>query len=374
MIHRSDHSLTRSSGIQSTPAPQADGSPATHRKPSGVPRLLAEMALTLREQGFVLLTGESGTGKACLARQLLLMQGTPEEQILETLLPMTESLAVLFAKNEPRMQQTATSEFVSPRLMRGIEHLSLRQQQELLRWLETRGETPVSAQTPLLLTSRRDLQAAASAGQFRGDLYYRMSPFRFRLPPLRERTAEIPGLTRLFVRQSSEQFGKPVRRIEDHFMARLLAYPWPGNVRELKHVLERAVLFCETGVLSENLLPADLFPEATDTASPQPAFPQNQPAASRDAIAETSRFPRDRTEQAHQDATDFSSWGQGACSEEATLESSVAETERERIERALHRNLHSRTHTARELGISRVTLYNKMKKLGISTRKPTSLR
>lgn len=370
MIHRSDHSLTRSSRIQSTPAPQVDGPSAVHRKTSGEPRLLAEMALTLREQGFVLLTGESGTGKACLVRKLLLMQGMPEEQILETLLPITESLTILFGEQKSSPQQS-NSDAASPVLMRGIEHLSLLQQQELLKWLESRGEAPTPAPAPLLLTSRRDLQAAATAGQFRGDLYYRMSPFRFRLPPLRERTAEIPGLTRQFVRRSSEQFGKPVRRIEDHFMARLLAYPWPGNVRELKHVLERAVLFCETGVLSENLLPADLFPETAATAAT--ANPQNQPLTTSNAAIEPPRFRRDRNDQTNPFATNSPARHIPTDTEAATLGSTVAETERERIEHALHRNLHSRTHTARELGISRVTLYNKMKKLGISTHKPKTL-
>jgi transcriptional regulator with GAF, ATPase, and Fis domain len=94
----------------------------------------------------------------------------------------------------------------------------------------------------LVTATNRDLRAAAEAGPFREDLYYRLSVFPVELPPLRERKEDIPLLAEHFLRLSARRLGRAAPRLTLAAVQRLQQYDWPGNVRELQHVLERAVI------------------------------------------------------------------------------------------------------------------------------------
>jgi DNA-binding NtrC family response regulator len=150
---------------------------------------------------------------------------------------------------------------------------------------------------------------------------------KFDIPPLRSRKVDIVPLARKFVGQFSEIHGIAIEDVECEFLEGLLNYPWPGNVRELEHVIQRAVIYCRNGVLGREQLPRHILAGA--------AGPANDPSVNLAA----GRFEAD-----------------------TSLEAQVALSEKDIIEQALARNSFSRTNTAKELGISRVTLYNKMKR------------
>jgi len=156
------------------------------------------------------------------------------------------------------------------------------------------------------------------------DLYYRLNTLSFHLLPLRQRPLDIEYLARRFAEEHGRTHGIELRRIEPEFVAALKQYRWPGNIRELENVIRRAVLYCRDGVLR----PADL----PSMMRPSDGKPGEGP--------DDGRLP-------------------------LTLEQRVDQIERRIIEESLQRHNNHRTHTAKELGISRVTLYNKMKKFGM---------
>ncbi len=137
-------------------------------------------------------------------------------------------------------------------------------------------------------------------------------------------------LARKFIKEMSAKHSIEIKQIEHNLFESLYAYPWPGNVRELENVIQRAVIYCRDGVLAAQQLPPHVVCGK--------AGPTNDPS-----VKLADRDPQ------------HSSLGQ-----------QVAVTEKDIIEQALFKNNFSRTNTAKDLGISRVTLYNKMKKYGMS--------
>ncbi|MFO7956771.1 MAG: sigma-54 dependent transcriptional regulator [Candidatus Brocadiia bacterium] len=134
-------------------------------------------------------------------------------------------------------------------------------QQKLLRVLEQREFTRVGSNqiihtdVRVIAATNTDLEKAVAAGSFREDLYYRLSVFPIKLPPLRERKADIPLLAEHFLRLHCDHRQKEVSAISPEAVERLMAHDWPGNVRELSNVIERAVVLAEGGCIRpEHLL------------------------------------------------------------------------------------------------------------------------
>ena len=118
----------------------------------------------------------------------------------------------------------------------------------------------------IIAATNRDLAAEVQAGRFREDLYYRLSVFPLRLPPLRERPDDIAGLTEAFAERIGRRLGKRFAPLTPECIRKLRAYPWPGNVRELENVVERAAVTAHGGRLNiERALP-DL-PAAAEPAA-----------------------------------------------------------------------------------------------------------
>ena len=109
---------------------------------------------------------------------------------------------------------------------------------------------PVQVDVRVLAATNRDLDADVDEGHFRRDLYYRLNVFPVNVPPLRERTEDIPLLAEYLVERYTKKAGKKITAIERSTLEILQNYDWPGNVRELQNVIERAVILCETSVLS----------------------------------------------------------------------------------------------------------------------------
>jgi formate hydrogenlyase transcriptional activator len=125
----------------------------------------------------------------------------------------------------------------------------------LLRVLQERviervgGGEPISVDVRVIAATNRDLGAAVAAGEFRADLFYRLNVFPVRVPPLRERPEDVPGLVRHFLDKLGRRVNKRVSRVAAATMDRLLGYHWPGNVRELENIVERAMIVSDGGEL-----------------------------------------------------------------------------------------------------------------------------
>jgi DNA-binding NtrC family response regulator len=206
----------------------------------------------------VLITGESGTGKEVFARHIhrrsrrsagpfiALNCAAIPEQLLESELfghekgAFSGALARRVGKFEAADRGTL--------LLDEIGEMDLRLQAKLLRAVQEReidrvgGSAPVKVSVRLLATTNRDLATEAARGRFREDLYFRLNVVSLRIPPLRERPADIAALAEHFARRYAAFNGLPERKLTDAALQRLLAHTWRGNVRELENTLHRAVL------------------------------------------------------------------------------------------------------------------------------------
>jgi len=237
-------------------------------------RALLDLAARVAQSDVtVLLTGESGTGKEVYARFIHARSkrragpfiavncAAIPEQMLEALLFGHEKGAFTGA------QARSTGKFVQSNggtiLLDEITEMDLSLQAKLLRVLQEREVEPLGASKPVALdvrvvaTSNRDLEQTVRDGEFREDLYYRLSVFPLQIPPLRERPGDVVALARRFVAARAHSLSEAA-------LARLASYPWPGNVRELENVMQRALLYCDASgtieprhlVLDERARPA----------------------------------------------------------------------------------------------------------------------
>ena len=219
----------------------------------------------------VLLTGESGTGKEVVARAVhrasarssgpfvALNCAALPEQLLESELFGYEKGAFTgaYASRAGRLEQAAGGTL----FLDEAGETSPLVQAKLLRVLEARefqrlgGAKVLRADVRIVAATNRDLHAAMARGDFREDLFYRLSVFEIHLPPLRERPEDVLLLTERFLEDLSRNVGRPAPGVSREARELLLAYSWPGNVRELRNALERAVILSEGGLVQVEHLP-----------------------------------------------------------------------------------------------------------------------
>ena len=213
----------------------------------------------------VLINGESGTGKELIARalhQLSCRKSEPFEAINCAAIPETLLEAELFGYKKGAFTDAKTDRkglFEScskgTLFLDEIGELPLQLQSKLLRALQEKQITPLGASqsisvgTRIIAATNRNLKSQVINGDFRKDLYYRLSILQIDSPPLRDRLEDIPELTRFFVSALSEKFNKVIKTPKAEIMSRLESYDWPGNVRELQNALERAVVLSDDGEL-----------------------------------------------------------------------------------------------------------------------------
>ncbi len=264
---RRELALLRRSQAQQIPF-VVGNTPAMHR-------LLDDARRAAQVGVSVLITGETGTGKEVLAR--FIHQHSPRaekpfvpincaaipEDLLESELFGHEPGAFTDAKARKTGLIEAADGGVL--FLDEIASMPLAMQAKLLRVLEERtvrrvGGTrwmPVDVQ--VIAASNRDLKQMIAEGTFREDLYYRLRVVELRIPPLRERRDDIPQLVGHFLREASLRMNRPVEGTTERALSALQAYHWPGNIRELKHVIERAVLFCDDPLIDLNHLPPEVI-------------------------------------------------------------------------------------------------------------------
>jgi len=224
--------------------------------------------------------------------------------------------------------------------------MDVRLQAKLLRAVQERqidrvgGTKPVKLNIRIIATSNRNLQEAVKAGEFREDLFFRLNVVNLRVPPLRERPADIQILAAHFAAKYSEVNQVVDRKVGDDAMKMLTAHNWPGNVRELENALHRAVLLATGDEITPSAI---LLPDGSGQLAGL-----STPAPSQDGAAEPAGFGFSGTASADPDAA------------VKMVGKTVAEVERELIIDTLKHCLGNRTHAANILGISIRTLRNKL--------------
>ena len=279
-----------------------------------------------RTDANILVTGENGTGKEMLAREIHLLSNRKKE----TLVPVdmgaiTETLfeSELFghvkgAFTDARADRPGKFEVANKGtlFLDEIGNLSYHLQAKLLTALQRRSIVRVGSNTPipvnirLICATNRDLQEMVQKGDFREDLLYRINTIHVEIPPLRERPEDIVPLTEIFLSKYTKIYGKTAMCLSLDAKEKLKAQPWFGNIRELEHTIEKAVIIAERSVLDGN----------------------------------DFDFPRAKKKPVTKEAT--------------TLE----EMEYDMIKNAMDKYSGNLSLVASQLGISRQTLYNKIKR------------
>ena len=236
-------------------------------------RAIFDMILTVAPQSSrVLITGETGTGKELIARAIHENSSRVQEAFItvncgafpETLLEseLFGYMKGAFTGANENRQGLFKAANGGTLFLDEIGNMSLPMQVKLFRVLQEGKVRPLGSNEEIeidvrvIAATNKDLDKAIAAGEFREDLYYRLSVIPIQLPPLRERREDIPLLARSFLERFRKSMEKPVEGISPEAMRLLEAYDWPGNVRELENTMERSV-----ALETENLISVAVLPE-----------------------------------------------------------------------------------------------------------------
>lgn len=293
-------------------------------------RLMDIIKKVAKTDANVLITGENGTGKEVIAKMIHRLSDRSSETLVSVDMgAVTESLfeSELFghvkgAFTDARTDRAGKFEAADrgTLFLDEIGNLNFTLQAKLLAALQSRhivrvgSNTPIPVNIRLISATNKNLFKAVEDDSFREDLLYRINTIQIEVPALRDRKEDIPMLADFFVQRFAKKYNKQNLRMNDKTMQKLQNYQWPGNVRELQHAIEKAIILSD----GNELQPSDFYMRTIEE---------------RDSILEA-----------------------------ITLE----EMEQILIEKALKKYDKNISAVASELGITRPTLYNKMKKYGLS--------
>ncbi len=284
----------------------------------------------------VLIQGESGTGKELIARAIhyhnTMRSGKPFVAVNCSALPESLLESELFGHEKGSFTGATGKRIGKFEVADGgsifLDEIGLMTpatQAKMLRILQERefervgGNEMVKVDVRVISATNKDLEEAVRNGEFREDLFYRISVFPIKLPPLRERREDIPLLAAHFVNKYAQQERKEIEGISPDALELLMAYNWPGNVRELENAIERATVLATSLEISPKDLPNTVR-----------------------SIGEKKIYESDNT---------LSSW--------------IEKLEEEALRKALLENGGNISQTAKKLGIGRATIYRKAKKYGL---------
>ncbi len=323
----------------------------------------------------VLITGESGSGKEFLANVIHRYSKRSAEPFVAVncgAIPENLVESELFgSKKGSYTGSTADKKGLFESANGGtlfldeVGELSAATQVKLLRFLQSHeirrvGETePRYLDVRVLAATNRDLQAAMLNGTFREDLYYRLNTFHLRLPPLRERKAALPNLIKYFILKNKDAQGKEIVDVEPAALYALTKYSYPGNIRELENILEHAIVLAEGGVIRLEDLPENVQTEVREQTV---AIPHIKGDAVDGEVVDATpvKIPGISFEGADKQKKTAS-----AAEESSDELLSLEEMERRHILHALSVCNNNRTEVCKRLGISRATLWRKLKELKI---------
>ena len=306
--------------------PDRNKSPMIVGTSPAMQQLMKMVVKVARTDANILITGENGTGKEMLAQEIHRLSTRKEHSMVTVDMgAISESLfeSELFGhergsftdayESRPGKFEAASG---SSLFMDEIGNLPLAMQAKLLTVLQNRKITRIGSNKVipvdirLLSATNKNIQDMVDSGTFREDLLYRLNTIHLEIPPLRGRREDIHLFIDYFMQRYAAKYEKKEIFLHEHALEKLCSYHWPGNIRELQHTIEKAVILCEGDVIRSK----DIF--VKQTWSPQ-----------------------------------FS-----------TTVPNLEEVERQAIETAIRQNDGNLTATAEQLGISRQTLYNKIKR------------
>ena len=305
----------------------------------GVSEAMESVLETLRQvaptRATVLILGESGTGKELVAQALHTMSPRVKAPFVAVhCAALSENLLESELFGHEKGAYTGATERRKGRFeladggtlfLDEIGEISPATQVKILRVLEEHkfervgGQETIKVDVRLVAATNRDLQSMVAAGTFREDLFYRLNVVELRLPPLRERTGDIPLLVNHYLERLARENNRPVPAVTPEALEALCAYAWPGNIRELRNVMERMVVMTRGDKLGLRDVPASIRAGGT-VPKPSPGEP-------------------------------------------ATL--SLDQAEKRMIQEALKLQEGNRTAAAKQLGISRRTLHRKLNEYGL---------
>ena len=263
-------------------------------------RLRSHVERVAPTEATVLITGEHGSGKEIVAREIFRLSSRRREPFIKVnCAALSETLIESELFGHERGAFTGATEKREGRfelanrgtlLLDEVSEIPPNLQAKLLRVLQERefervgGSKPIKVNVRILATSNRDLLRYVEQGSFRADLYYRLNVFPIHVPPLRERGEEIPMLAESFLRLSARRSGIRVLGFSPQAMHALRSYRWPGNVRELQNTIERAVILSEndrpiSGAALGIDLPEGAVEDVVESDWQAPAQPLVAPAA-----------------------------------------------------------------------------------------------
>lgn len=279
----------------------------------------------------ILVTGENGTGKEILAREIHRLSSRKDELIITVdlgAIPETLFESELFghvkgAFTDAKTDRAGKFEAASKGtlFLDEIGNLPYHQQAKLLTAIQSRSIVRVGSNTPipvdirLISATNRDLNQMVAAGEFREDLLYRINTIHVEIPPLRDRVEDIVPLAEIFLARYAEKYHKTCKVFDESAKEKLMAHTWSGNIRELQHTVEKAVIMAEGDKVTANEL----------------------------LIARR----------------------ESADAEAPTASSTLEEMERSMIDNAMRRHGGNLSAVASQLGVTRQTLYNKIKKYNL---------
>ncbi len=282
----------------------------------------------------VLITGESGTGKELIANAIHRLSNRRNKPLIKVhcaALPPTLLESELFGhekgaftgaiRSKPGRFELADNSSI---FLDEISEIEPHIQVKLLRVLQEHefervgGVKTIKVDVRIIAATNKDLKKLVEEGKFREDLYYRLKVVEINLPPLRERTGDIPLFIEHFLKYFSEYHNKKIEGISPRAMKILLSYSWPGNVRQLKNTIESMVVLTRNKILDVNDIPPEIFEENKK----------------RDSIT-------------------------------LPIGLKLEKAEKEYILATLHAYNYNKAKTAKVLGIGRKTLYRKLEKYGV---------
>ncbi|MBA2238736.1 MAG: sigma-54-dependent Fis family transcriptional regulator [Lysobacter sp.] len=310
--------------------------------------LRATIAKVARSQAPVYIAGESGVGKELVARTIhaegsrssgpfvpVNCGAIPAELMESEFFGHRKGSFTGAHADKPGLFQAAHGGTL---FLDEVAELPLAMQVKLLRAIQEKSIKPVGANNEVVVDVRvlsathKDLTRMVADGRFRQDLYYRINVIELRVPPLRERISDLPGLSTKILARLAANLDRPAPVLGLDALAALQNYPFPGNVRELENILERALALADGDGLSARDL---RLPPVSNTVTTRPV----------PSVDPRTIDPRDTATSA--------------------LPSYIEEIERSAINHALQENRYNKTRTAASLGITFRALRYKLKKLGI---------
>jgi DNA-binding NtrC family response regulator len=303
----------------------------------------------------VLILGENGTGKELIAREIHSQSNRSDKVFMSVDLgAITESLFESELFGHKKGAFTGAREDRTGRLKAAnggtlfldeIGNLPLNLQAKLLTVLEQRVVTPIGANssTPfnvrIITATNVNKTDLTSEKQFRQDLLFRLNTVEIDLPPLRERVEDIEPIAHHYVEHYSHKYSKPIKPFSQQALIDMQSYPWPGNVRALRHAIERAIILSTSHQLESSDFQLNLPPNQAGRLSNTHTIPSRRMTDTSDAVESSTAI--------------------------TTGDLNLDNIEKQAITEALQKHRYNISHSAKELGLTRATLYRRMEKHGL---------